>query len=138
MTKRSIALMTLAVPASILGLAACGSTEPGPVQPMGGPNAPGVLVLEPALRPYLDVPEGPQNYSRNEAGFLQYATRVRNKGAKAMTLSYTADFYDEQGVPVESKQPQTLFIDSQSEMPLHVVANSKDAKTMRVQIRAAK
>jgi uncharacterized protein YcfL len=135
MTKRTLVLSTLVA----LGLAACGSPEPGPVQPLVGPNAPGVLVIDPALRSWLDVPDGPQNYSFNEkTGLLEYNTIVRNRGSKPMTLAFNADFYDKQGRLVESKDPQTFFIDPQSEKPLQVMANNREAAKMRVQVRAAK
>ena len=120
----------------VLSLSACQST-PGPLQPAVGPKAPGVLVIVPSLVPYLDVPNGEQNYSfRND--LLEYNTVVRNKGGRAMNLQYTAFFQNEAGQLVEEQSPLTFFIDASSEVPLRVSANNKEAKTMRLQIRPAK
>ena len=121
-----------------LSLAACSSTPPGPSQPMVGPKAPGVLVIEPSLVAYLDVPNGEQNYSYNKLGFLEYNTVVRNKGSRAMTLSVNAEYFDEAGRLLESQDPIRIFIDPNSEKALQIAANNREAKKMRVQIRPAK
>jgi len=121
----------------VLSLSACQST-PGPLQPTVGPKAPGVLVIVPALVPYLDVPDGAQNYSIPPNGLLEYNTVVRNKGGRAMNLEYKAFFQNEAGQLVEEQSPLTFFIAASSEVPLRVSANSKEAKTMRVEIRPAK
>jgi uncharacterized protein YcfL len=121
-----------------LFLSACSSTPPGPVQPEVGSKAPGVLVIDPSLQPYLDVPNGEQNYSYNPMNFLEYNTIVRNKGSLAMTLSYKAFFQDDAGRLVEEQDPVRFFIDPNSEKPLQVAANNRAAKKMRLNISPAK
>src|SRR6185295_8651582 len=119
-----------------LGLWGCAAPQPGPVEPMTGPKAGGVLVIDPALQAYLDVPAAQQNYSYNKSGFLEYNALLRNKGQQAMTLSSKASFYDETGSKLISEgTPDRFFIDPQSEKPLQVIAPTKEAKVIRVQIR---
>jgi hypothetical protein len=129
---------SLVATALLLSLSACSSPPPGPVQPDVGPKAPGVLTIEPALKPYLDVPSAQQNYSYNNLGFLEYNTQVRNKGSQAMTLSFVADFYDEHDRLTESQAPIRFFIDPNSIKPLQIAANNKESKRMEVQVRPAK
>ncbi len=133
-TTSLIASLSLA---GFLSLASCSST-PGPVQPDVGPKAPGVLMIDPSLKPYLDVPNGQQNYSYNALKFLEYNTQVRNKGGQAMTLAINADFYDDQNRLTESQDPIRFFVDPNSIKPLQIAANSPDSKRMEVQIRPAK
>jgi hypothetical protein len=136
--KRFDLLVVSAVLAGMLVLAACSSPPPGPVQPEAGPQAPGVLVIDPALQPYLDVPNGEQYYSYNDLGFLEYNTRVRNKGSKSMTLRIVADFQDERGALTEEHSPIRFFIDPDTEKPLQIAANNKKSRKMRIQIHVAR
>ncbi len=135
--KNTMSIVVAAAVAVTLGLAACRST-PGPVQPTVGSKAPGVLVIEPALLPWLDIPNGEQNYSYNKLNLLEYNTVVRNKGNRAMTLSGTVYFNNEAGQLVEQQPIPRFIVDGNSEAPLQVAANNKDARTMRLQIRLAK
>ncbi len=121
-----------------LFLGGCATPPPGPVTPHVGPSAPGVLVIDPALVPYLDIPNLPRNYSFNAGGLLEYNTGVRNKGSLAMRLSYKAFFTDEAGRLTEEQDPITFFIDPNTEKPLQVAANNRDSKNMRLQIHPAK
>ena len=136
--RRTTLRTSLITPAFLVCLSACSGPPPGPVQPEAGPKAPGVLTIEPALKPYLDVPNGQQNYSYNNLGFLEYNTQVRNKGAQAMTLSLVADFYDEHDRLTESQAPVRFFIDPNSIKPLQIAANNKESKRMEIQVRPAK
>ncbi len=132
-------LFTVSMPfACLLSLAAC-SSPPGPSQPEVGPKTPGVFTIDPSLVPFLDVPEGEQNYSYNEVtGLLEYNTVVRNKGTRAMTLSITAYFRDEKKRLVEEHSPIRFFIDPNTEKPLQIMANDKRSREIRVNVRPAK
>jgi uncharacterized protein YcfL len=125
--------------AGLLSIAGCASPPPGPSQPMQGPSAPGVLVITPALVPYLDVPNGQQNYSFNAAGLLEYSTVIRNKGSQPIALACSAYFMNDAGSVVE-EQPllDRIFVDPQTEKALRVAATNREAKKMRVQIQPAK
>ncbi len=94
--------------------------------------------MDPSLVPFLDVPNGEQNYSYNKLNCLEYNTVVRNKGARAMTLAINADTFDEAGRLLEEQSPIRFFIDPNSEKPLQIAANSREAKKMRIQVRPAK
>jgi uncharacterized protein YcfL len=136
--RLSIACGSLGAITLLAGLSGCAAPSPGPAQPMAGPHAPGVLVIDPSLLAYLDSPNAQQTYKFNDAGFLEYSVLVRNRGAQPMTLAYNADFYDGSNSPVESQDPVRFFIDPQSEKPLKITANDRKSKTVRVQIRPAK
>lgn len=135
-TRTLLPLVLAGVVALFLG--ACAAPPPGPVTPHVGPSAPGVLVIDPGLVPYLDVPNLPRNYTFNAGGLLEYNTGVRNKGSLAMRLSYKAFFTDEAGRLTEEQDPITFFIDPNTEKPLQVAANNRDSKNMRLQIHPAK
>lgn len=120
-----------------LALLSCQAT-PGPVQPAIGAKAPGVIVIDPALVAWLDVPNGEQYYHFNQGGFLEYTTVVRNRGAKAMTLTLGAFFQDETGSVTEEQDSIRFFIEAQTEKPLQIAANDRRSKKMRVQIRPAR
>jgi uncharacterized protein YcfL len=134
---RTMLILAAATVSLGLGLSSC-SNPPGPVQPMVGPKAPGVYVEDPKLREWLDVPAEQQNYAFTKLGFLEYNVVIRNKGSRDMALAYGYYCYDERGQLVENVQlAERIFVKQNSEYPLQVTSTTKDAKTMRIQIRPA-
>ena len=80
--------------ASMSSLWACASPS-GPVQPLVTPKAPGVLVIDPILQPFLTAPGDQQQYGHQATGLLEYNVVLLNQGQGSMTLSYTTDLFDD-------------------------------------------
>src|SRR5262245_13234690 len=74
--RRPTILPSLVAAAGLMSLASCSGPPTGQVPPMTGGEPPGVVVIDdPTLAQYLDIPGGQQNYSYNALGFLEYNTR---------------------------------------------------------------